>query len=669
MRELELIEQKKITQEEINSLTPNEYNNVEHCEELILGGHMTVQDAKPLWIDELYRIQDDYMQLILDGHMTFQDTKSLTGKEHDNIKICKEFILGEYMKVQDAKRLTDDEHVNIKVCKELILGEYMTVQDAISLTKDLTRDECDNICDNIEVCKELILGGHMTVEDVKPLTIDQRRAISMFRKLIFDNSMTAASFYCKTPEQNYMDIIAENEGNIDKYHKITAFFLLYFQHFKALHAAAESKKITAESKEINNLFEKLEPQELRYQLQKILNRMGGYNLMPKDFDPLTIGVEIEYSNVPEEYRKLLQDGMHYIQTGWGHPGDQTVLAFGNNAYPGESTTPIISNNEDFRTAMLNIAYLQAMGAETNITCGLHVHVGVRNIDVPRECRSVTEEEYQLEFLKQFIIIYKREEAKFREIERSLNTSSAIPILELTEENIKKINNAANLSDLIDLINPKGSRDYEINLHAMEKHGTIEIRKFQGTTEEATIFQTVQMIESMAQEAKSRTNLNIRKRISSERYFATDSKEEEKFSSMPDIMFAKQKTERHRELLTMRVKTQLEDVLEFSTDINKLEFSELNPLTIYVGLNPERNAILYKKKNQKGELIEGIIQGNEFNDSINKLISNESLSDQEKNNILIEIAQRGHANISHRVEKIAPILEEAIKPIWDRKPKL
>jgi hypothetical protein len=160
-------------------------------------------------------------------------------------------------------------------------------------------------------------------------------------------------------------------------------------------------------------------------LKPLVNTFGGYSFMTEDEDNITIGVEIEYSNVPLAYQ-------NFIQPGWSHPGDCSVQEIGENTYGGETTTPILYNNTDLESAMLNVIFLQAMGASTNASCGLHVHIGVKNMITPDvyktkeehiEERDLSYTNYQLEFIKQFLMVYKREEIKFAIIERAPNIYS------------------------------------------------------------------------------------------------------------------------------------------------------------------------------------------------------------------------------------------------------
>jgi hypothetical protein len=356
--------------------------------------------------------------------------------------------------------------------------------------------------------------------------------------------------------------------------------------------------------------------------------MGGYTFMSSNEKNITMGVEIEYSNIPTDCKKLIQSVMDLIQKGWSHPDDGSVKEIGVRTYGGESTTPIISNNKEFSDAMLNIAFLQAMGGQTNSSCGLHVHIGVENIDIPPEFNIKVKDDaierpytvYQLEFIKQFLMIYKREEAKFGSIERDHNKYT----LPISTDNIKSIKT---LSELTKQVNPEG-RHYEMNLHAFVKHGTIEIRRFSGSTEEAQIFATASMVASMAKEARTKTNAIFSK------------------ADNLDSFYQETKTQRQRELFMLNVKSVNESTLELAS-----EGSVKKPNTVYITLNKD-NLIEYEILDKTNKIQTGTIPDNKhFQNIITKLKDNQALDSKETNQLLLEVANQGHALISHRVDKL------------------
>lgn len=450
----------------------------------------------------------------------------------------------------------------------------------------------------------------------------------------------------KTPEDIYHHIIySDDTKKFNKYVKIAAFFLVYHETLEKVFSSEQ--KIN----EIKQAISEMQPPSVRNDLKNILHKLGGYSFMPDDEKNITLGVEIEYSNVPSDFKGLTEFVMGSIQQGWRHPGDASVIPRGKNTYSGETTTPIIAENKELIPAMLNVAFLQAMGAEANQSCGLHVHIGVRNIEIPKEYKVVTIEDkyqsdanhqldftynnYQLEFIKQFLMIYKREADKFISMEREKN--KFIETVILPDE--KEMRSISTLSNLIWRVN-RGTRYYEINLHAFLLHGTIEVRRFSGTTEEPQIYATVAMIAAMAREAKKRTNQIFQVQMVPEEKRRMD----EKFKLACNQSFlGRVQTERQTELWMLRVNPLNESFLTTKKPSIKKN-------VVYVYLNPQ-NGICYKFYDKEGKKIKGVIENDKrFEKIIEQLKSHKGLSAREKNQILYEVAMHSHANVSHRVEK-------------------
>jgi hypothetical protein len=332
--------------------------------------------------------------------------------------------------------------------------------------------------------------------------------------------------------------------------------------------------------------------------------------------------------------------MRKIQSNWSHPGDRSVEPTDEKSYGGEATTPIIANNNELKNAMINVAFLQAMGGEANDSCGLHVHIGIVNLETPAEFVNLDSKihdksisrvytAYQFEFIKQFLVIYKREESQFKAIERDYNQFTQ-PL------NLNNIDNIVTLSTLIEKVNPE-NRYYELNLHAFSKHGTIEIRRFAGTTEETQIYATLSMISAMAEEARAKTNAVFSKRFLDEKMLNPDQPPE-------SLSFFKQReTETKRELFTLKVKPLQESTLTQSYR------NAPNTVKIYLDQN---GCIAYETHDQHKKILKGSLENLEtLQNIVAKLKSHLDLSPQESNQVLLEIAKQGHATLSHRVEKL------------------
>jgi len=454
-----------------------------------------------------------------------------------------------------------------------------------------------------------------------------------------------------TSKKIYHSIISSKTEQFNKYVKIAAFFMAHHQTLNKV----------INTQEINTLLLEVQPESVAHDLKKIFYKLGGYSFMPDDEKNITLGVEIEYSNITVYYKPLTEFTMSIIQKGWSHPGDASVRQIGENAYGGEATTPILANNVDLLSAMLNIAFLEAMGGKTNASCGLHVHIGVNNIVTPVEYKQLEIEiiddvaqpytNYQFEFIKQFLKIYIREANKFSTIERDLNAFSKPVTLSVAE-----IKDSDTLSDLIKKVNLY-NRDYEINLRAFLKHGTIEIRRFSGTIEEPHIYATLSMVAAMTKEAKMRTDHVFKSNLAMPEEKTTPlsviDKDQQPLTSSQLLFFKQQQTECQTELFTLRVKSVNECNLIITTEGNaelKLDPKVKTKNTVCIYLSQDNDIVYYffdKKGNNKPR---GFIEGNKFKNIIQKLNVGEELNQREKNQILFEVSRQAPLLISHRVEK-------------------
>ncbi len=472
-----------------------------------------------------------------------------------------------------------------------------------------------------------------------------------------------------TNEDIYQFIINSENTLFDNHIKTAVFFM----------ACLNTLKEKLYSQEIHDLLSEMKPISLRHDLTKILNKLGGYSFMPYDEKNITKGVEIEYSNIPEAYKKLTEWVMDKIQKGWSHPEDKSVEAIGENTYKGEATTPIIYDNTDLKHTMLNIAFLQAMGAATNASCGLHVHIGVKNLETPEVYKQIEYEtnehpsctNYQLEFMKQFLMIYKNEAAKFMSIERDPNKYSATVFMPIERDpntysatvtipwHIREIKT---LYELIQQVN-RNDRYYEVNFHAFAKHGTIEVRAFSGTTKEPIIYGTLAMIDAIAKEARTCTNIMFDKLITADEkkydqprtlvrqsFFNRRKTEQVLFIpgyKPPQPFFNRKKTEQQTELFMLRVKQIHESKV-------KVQPSAEQKNTVYVYLTQD-HIIGYTFYDKKDKTKTGTIDDKRFENIIQKLKSHQSLDLQEKNQILLEVSMQSGALVSERVEKVKQTL--------------
>jgi hypothetical protein len=456
-------------------------------------------------------------------------------------------------------------------------------------------------------------------------------------------------------ESNFKKIL--EGGQFDDHLKTIAFFSLYHNNLKEFFQRDMNPVIR------NGIsFDTIKPDSLRQRLKRTLNK-GGYSFMQI---LISLGIEVEFANVPYMYKKLLQSSMNTIQLGWNHPGDESVECFGKHDYSGESTTPPIRYNRELTHTMINILFLQAMKAKANRSCGLHIHIGVKNLIIPDCMQGVTQDEfYHLEYMKQFLQIYLREKMQWESIERGYSMyAQETPAIQ------SKFKEAKSIDEFLECThkhyedvcgNKVQDRYVEINFLAFKKHGTIEIRRFAGTTEEAYIYSILSCVNAMAIEAQLNTNTIIYNKLpvtsvfnpkyvswvidDNERIYLGSEEE-----SSQQLFFAKKNTEQKMELCMLRVNKLLEYDLHVVSDVNAINENATSLYQlgrIYISLDEKDRVIQYKTINRAGTT-----QKTGSIDDITPFPSSLSLlSEKDKNTILIRIAQQGHAKVSHLVKRV------------------
>lgn len=123
-------------------------------------------------------------------------------------------------------------------------------------------------------------------------------------------------------------------------------------------------------------------------------------------------------------------------------------------------------------------YLQSIGAYTNYSCGLHVHVGLNS----KNLRS----KQTLKLVQRLFLRYARAEKVFDAFvpenrrENKLEFAHSCNDSKMLRRVLGEEKNALNLSDYID------SKYWKVNLNSIEKFGTVEFRHFAGTVDATTI---------------------------------------------------------------------------------------------------------------------------------------------------------------------------------------
>jgi len=122
----------------------------------------------------------------------------------------------------------------------------------------------------------------------------------------------------------------------------------------------------------------------------------------------------------------------------------------------------------------------------NETCGLHVHIDMKNVPLPHLkaiCQNLLKYEYGLDL----VLLPERRNNPY--VKSNRNT-----MLNLTNEQVfHRIANCNSISEIKDVMNPGRDRYYKFNLQRLTDIGTIEIRVHHGTTDFAEVKNWVKLL--------------------------------------------------------------------------------------------------------------------------------------------------------------------------------
>jgi hypothetical protein len=205
------------------------------------------------------------------------------------------------------------------------------------------------------------------------------------------------------------------------------------------------------------------------------------------WDQLTFGVELE---VVATDRVAAGDRIDQLQgliasfAGWRAVRDGSV----NNG--GEVVSPILKGEDGIRQLQQVCEVLKAAGFNANRSCGMHVHVGVRQFTIAQigsVCRSMINNEQHFDS-----VVAESRRASNNHFCQS-NTRMTVPS---QPRNIAQLATAFNGGwDSVRHYTPYRYR--KLNLQSYALHGTMEFRQHQGTVEAARAVAWVRLVTGFA----------------------------------------------------------------------------------------------------------------------------------------------------------------------------
>jgi hypothetical protein len=206
----------------------------------------------------------------------------------------------------------------------------------------------------------------------------------------------------------------------------------------------------------------------------------------------TLGVEIECFGVDKpKFVELcrannvelqIEDYNHQTRSHFKIVNDASIR--GENAI--ECVTPVLRNNAGFDNLEKVCKALNEAGAKVNKTTGLHVHVGLQNVDF---------ETYKNCFINYYYI----EAAIDKFMSKSRRENQNQYCLSLKNMNIDCIIEAQTKEEIEIALGCR--RYYKLNPVSYKRHNTLEFRQHQGTTDYTKIYRWLQFVTTFVSWSK------------------------------------------------------------------------------------------------------------------------------------------------------------------------
>ncbi|MDR1562274.1 MAG: amidoligase family protein [Dysgonamonadaceae bacterium] len=191
---------------------------------------------------------------------------------------------------------------------------------------------------------------------------------------------------------------------------------------------------------------------------------------------VTAGVEIECFNVKKEQfiQIASKKGVAVVFENYNHKSKNHFKVVSDSSISGgadgnclEVVTPVLKSERDLNKLQKVCDALNEAGAKVNKTCGLHVHIGLQNVD-------------DVHYKNVFVNYYYLEGVidKFMSKSRRANDNIYCKSLKtISVESIKATADRAEISNLF-----RSDRYFKLNPVSYLRHNTLEFRQHQGTTD-------------------------------------------------------------------------------------------------------------------------------------------------------------------------------------------
>lgn len=189
----------------------------------------------------------------------------------------------------------------------------------------------------------------------------------------------------------------------------------------------------------------------------------------------TFGVEIEVSHCSRmkalEVLRSSEIPARISEFGSGPEKFWKIVQDGSTMYGCEIVSPILEGQDGLAEVSNVASVLRAARIGADTSCGLHVHVGAKDLEV-EEIRHVVKRYMKFERTIDKFVTRARRFSHSQYAVSNLSTTQRYPAI---DDNLRYANSVGELAFVF------GSRRMKVNLEALVKHGTIEFRHHQGTT--------------------------------------------------------------------------------------------------------------------------------------------------------------------------------------------
>jgi len=212
----------------------------------------------------------------------------------------------------------------------------------------------------------------------------------------------------------------------------------------------------------------------------------------------TFGFELEFVGIKKDtFREVLKqqgfpvrisktiDGLHY----WKLVDDRSLIS--HNKLSGELVSPILCNQSGLDQAKAVVSLLKNSGASVNATCGLHVHVSVRD--------------FKLFQLKKLVERYADKEdeidKRMEEARRGNNNKYCLSMREMLKDPVigAKFARANTKTRIADSFN---TRYLKMNLKSLALYDTVEFRQHHATLKSTEVISWIEYCVNFVEESRA-----------------------------------------------------------------------------------------------------------------------------------------------------------------------